>query len=403
MLPSNRIENPDDDSVTSNSGDIENFPATTNPSLPAAADHFTDTTHTFAADMSVQSRDHLVWSSVSPSAGPTISPISTQRPSQPPRPKLLIAAVVLLAVCTLTMTTLFLTKTFGLTTFFQPNSANNQQSGIDIKQESDAEFPASNGVVEEDNIQQIYSSTISPTTAVPPVSHTLSFTPTLQPTMEIESMMLESEADTFVEFNNPNPQGESMGIKVDGSPKMISLIRFKTRPLIDIGVNIIRAQLRLYSLADTPNVTVDLLLGCDDWREENLSWSNAPTCVFDDANTVGSFGAIEQYVWNTANLSLATELLATSTKATLRLSSSVEEGVMFASRQNETAVPELKVDFHRTAAPTFSPTTKSPTTASPTTYTPTKMPTSMSPTSSTIPPSLTPYPTSHWPTFAPAV
>lgn len=406
MASSNPIENPDDDSMASNSsfiGDIENFTPPT-PPLLAAADHFADTAHSYAGDVSVQSCNHLM-RPVSSLAVPTVSSTSPQRSSPPPRPKLLMTAVVLLALCSITMTTLFLTQTFGVTTFFQPSSANNQQSSIeqesgggsDAKQQKDAESPALTDGDEEGNIEPIPYSTTT-ITASPTVSHTPSYTPTLQPTIKIESMLFESEADTFVEFNNPNPQGESRKIRVDGSPKKISLILFKTKPLIDIGVNIIRAQLRLYSLADTPNGgTVDLLNDCNDWREDKLSWTNAPKCVFDDANTVGSFGAIEPYVWNTVNLTLATESLVTSTKVTLRLSSSLEDGVMYASRQNETAVPELIIDFHRTAAPTSSPSTESPTTA------PTKMPTSMSPTSSTIPPSRTPYPTSDWPTFAPAV
>ena len=360
------------------------------------ADYYADATRSCAEDASVQSCGDLMWP-VSPLAVPTITSTSPQR-SSPPRRKLMITAVVILSVCALTTTALFLTQTFGVTTFLHPNSFNNQQSSIeeesgsevlpiDIQQHIDAEISALTEEAHDNITPTISLSTNTPTTSAPSISPSTdmpSYTPTLQPTITIESMLFKSEADTFVEFNNPNPQGESEKIRVDGETKKISLIRFKTKPLI--GVKVIRAELRLYSLADTPfGGAVDLLDGCNDWREDKLSWTNAPKCVFDDANTVGSFGTIEPNVWNTAKLTFAADAL--STQVTLRLSSSLQDGVMYSSRQNDTAIPELIIDFHRTAAPTSSPT---------------KMPTSTSPTSSTIPPSLTPYPTSDWPTFAPA-
>jgi hypothetical protein len=309
------------------------------------------------------------------------------------------------------MAALLITQAFGVTSFFQFNDGANQgavigrsESGkdnnvgflpIDIQEQIEADISAMTDSNNENLIADT-SSTMSSNTTTPtlsPSTDTPTSTPTLQPTIKIETMSFKSFADTFVEQGSEEPQGRSSKIRVDGAPKKISLIRFNTEPLIDIGVKVVRAQLRLYSMADTPfGGKIDLLDDCDDWRENKLIWTNAPTCIFDDMgsastagfsrNTIGSFvGAIEPFHWNIADLTVATDSFSTS-RVTLRISSENEDGVMYASRQNETATPELIVYFQRTESPTSSPT-------------------SLSPSSSTVAPTLTPYPTSLWPTFAP--
>jgi hypothetical protein len=283
--------------------------------------------------------------------------------------------------------TLFLTQSLGVTTFFQSNNANVSGGDavfipIEIQQQIDAEISAMMNGASNENLLTI--PTVSPSMTSAPTD-----TPTYTSTLLIDSMMFKPEADTFVEVDVKTPEGGSTKIRVDGSPEKIALFRFDTTPMVDTGVNVIRAHLHLYSLSNSPfGGKVDLLDDCDEWREDELSWRNAPNCVFDDdAETLGSFGAIVPFMWNTVNLTLASDLLSKSS-VTLRLSTDLEDGVMYGSRQNETACPGLIFDFHRTAEPTSSPTTESPTSASPT--------------SSTIAPILTPYPTSDWPTFAPA-
>ena len=328
------------------------------------------------------------------------------------RRKLLITMVAVLLVGTLVMAALLITQAFGVSSFFQFDDGANQdavigrsESGkdnnvgflpIDIQEQIEADISAMTDSNNENLITDTSSSTMSSNTTTPtlsPSTDTPTSTPTLQPTIKIETMSFESVADTFVEEGSKDPQGRSSKIRVDGAPKKISLIRFNTEPLIDIGVKVVRAQLRLYSMADTPfGGRIDLLDDCDDWRENKLIWTNAPTCIFDDMgsvdtggfsrNTIGSFaGAIEPFHWNIADLTVATDSFSTS-RVTLHISSENEDGVMYASRQNETATPELIVYFQRTESPTSSPT-------------------SLSPTSSTVAPALTPYPTSLWPTFAP--
>lgn len=317
------------------------------------------------------------------------------------RRKLLITTVAVLLVGTLVMAALLITQAFGVTSFFQFNDGANQdavigrsESGkdnnvalvpIDIQQQIEVDISA----MTDSNNENLTADTPATTPILSPSTDTPTSTPTLQPTIKIESMSFKSVADTFVEEGSKEPQGRSSKIRVDGAPKKISLIRFNTEPLLDIGVKVVRVQLRLYSMADTPfGGRIDLLDDCNSWRENKLIWTNAEPCVLGSVatggssrNTIGTFGAIEPFKWNTADLTVATDSFSTS-RVTLRISSENEDGVMYASRQNETATPELIVYFQRTESPTSSPT-------------------SLSPTSSTVAPTLTPYPTSLWPTFAP--
>lgn len=420
LVSSNRLgTTPDDeagsDSASSFIGDIESS-SKRHPSRSAAAiaaaDLYADTIHSWTGDVSCQSngRDMFLVSPLSSSATNNTSSATTTISF---RRKLLITTVAVLLVGTLVMAALLITQAFGVTSFFQFNDgAMNQdavigrsESGkdnnvgflpIDIQEQIEADISAMADSNNDNLIIDTSSSTMSSNTTTPtlsPSTDTPTSTPTLQPTIKIETMSFKSVADTFVEEGSKEPQGRSSKIRVDGAPKKISLIRFNTEPLIDIGVKVVRAQLRLYSMADTPfGGRIDLLDDCDDWRENKLIWTNAASCIFDDMgsastggfsrNTIGSFaGAIEPFHWNIADLTVATDSFSTS-RVTLRISSENEDGVMYASRQNETATPELIVYFQRTESPTSSPT-------------------SLSPTSSTVAPTRTPYPTSLWPTFAP--
>ena len=413
LVSSNRPDEAGSDSASSFIGDIESS-SKRHPSRSAAAvaatDLYADTIHSWTGDVSCQSNERDMWI-VSPLSSSATNRTSSAATTISFRRKLLITTVAVLLVGTLVMAALLITQAFGVTSFFQFNDGANQgavigrsESGkdnnvgflpIDIQEQIEADISAMTDSNNENLIADT-SSTMSSNTTTPtlsPSTDTPTSTPTLKPTIEIESMSFKSVADTFVEEGSEEPQGRSSKIRVDGAPKKISLIRFNTEPLIDIGVKVVRAQLRLYSMADTPfGGKIDLLDGCDDWRENKLIWTNAPTCIFDDMgsastggfsrNTIGSFvGAIEPFHWNIADLTVATDSFSTS-RVTLRISSENEDGVMYASRQNETATPELIVYFQRTESPTSSPT-------------------SLSPTSSTVAPTLTPYPTSLWPTFAP--
>jgi len=214
------------------------------------------------------------------------------------------------------------------------------------------------------------------------------------------STIVPTIADTWLDEPNADLNfGDKKRLKVDGLDPRATLLKFNLTSL-DISANdIVGVSLRLYSLTYGPfGGKIDLLGNdCNTWDEFDVTWNNAPSCVFqNNSELVGQYSAIPEHVWNEAILyfSFPTPL---PELITLRVTSHYADGVTYASRENGTAVPELMVYYTEpvpTASPTESVPSKSPTvkpTSSPEIPVPTTGPTGM--------PSYNP--TTGWPTYSP--
>jgi len=218
----------------------------------------------------------------------------------------------------------------------------------------------------------------SSTTAVPTYSPTMAPvepTPTASPSMSpillvvpatLLSTTLYSIADTWIEYNDSEAHGSKDHLKVDGVDPRAALLKFDFSSILEDvrnTDNIVGVMLRLFSIADGPfGGKIDLLDGeCNDWDEYEISWTNAPECVFQNGSDilVGRFEEeIPAYEWNEAVIFLEFDGDDDSTLPgyiTLRVSSNYPNGIMYASRENVTAVPELVV-YYTEPSPTVSPT-----------------------------------------------
>jgi hypothetical protein len=211
--------------------------------------------------------------------------------------------------------------------------------------------------------------TYSPTMA--PVEPTPTASPSMSPILLVVpatllSTTLYSIADTWIEYNDSEAHGSKDHLKVDGVDPRAALLKFDFSSILEDvrnTDNIVGVMLRLFSIADGPfGGKIDLLDGeCNDWDEYEISWMNAPECVFQNGSDilVGRFEEeIPAYEWNEAVIFLDFDGDDDSTLPgfiTLRVSSNYPNGIMYASRENVTAVPELVV-YYTEPSPTVSPT-----------------------------------------------
>jgi len=259
------------------------------------------------------------------------------------------------------------------------------------------------------------TSTTSTTTTVTTPTTTTDDLPHIYIPGDLYHLTLNPIADTWLEFNDAQAFGDKKRLKVDGNIERITLLKFDLSTLasqynITSGRDIVGTSLRLFSMANSPfGGKIDLLGGgCNGWGEYTISWNNAPECVFrDDVKLVGQLGIIPaENTWNKANMNIhfGTKL---PTRITLRVTSHFDNGVTYASRENEAAMPELLVyytlpedEIEENAEPTTSPV-EAPT-KSPTPRVPTKSPIE-SPSKSPMAPTGTPTynPTEPLPTYFP--
>ena len=266
---------------------------------------------------------------------------------------------------------------------------------------------------------------------VPTYNPTLSpVNPTLKPTYPIVvpasllSTTLFPMADTWIEYDDFEAHGGEEFMLVDADPvPRVTLLKFNLSSILNEATIrntdvIVGYTLRLYSITDGPFGGDIELLGddCNDWEEDEVSWMNAPECIFNnDSETILSIGRFEEeipsYEWNEAVLFLTFDtvfdIVVLPEMITLRISSTSPDGITYSSRENVTSVPELVV-YYTEPTPTSSPTlalpTKSPVvapsfspvvivpTAEPTDI-PTYLPTSSEPTifnNTTVSPSASP-------------
>jgi len=194
----------------------------------------------------------------------------------------------------------------------------------------------------------------------------------------LHSTTLHAIADTFLEQNSTQPYGQVKRLKVDAVPPRATLMKFNISSLIleqnILPKDIVGYSLRLYSLASSPfGGKVDVLKrSCNSWNENNITWDNAPRCVFqNNSHLAGEFEkAIPEYAWNEARLYMDEEILRGQV-ITFRITSHYSDGVMYASRENLTAIPELVV-FHTSSNTTTTNATTTTTAETVPTPTPTE-------------------------------
>ena len=177
------------------------------------------------------------------------------------------------------------------------------------------------------------------------------------------SISLPAIADTFLEQNSTQAYGRVKRLKVDAEPARASLLKFNLSSIItDFNVkpkDVVKYSLRLYSLASSPyGGKIDVLKrNCNSWNEANITWDNAPRCVFkNNSALVGEFdAAIPEFAWNEASMFMNDDIFEAQV-ITLRVTSHYADGVMYASRENDTAIPELVVYYKSSSSSTTTTT-----------------------------------------------
>ena len=188
---------------------------------------------------------------------------------------------------------------------------------------------------------------------------------TPRPTSQIESIALVAVEDTFIWEGEMLQQtfGKEVYLKVQrrgtNGSNSISLIRFDTPPLIELGATVVSTQLRLFAR------TISLFggqinLASDDceWNENATSWQNAPRCIIEpvtnttglveETNVLGMFGEVlVQNEWYEADL--AWQPIKIPSQLTLIISSELGNGLTYFSRDanddSGSRAPMLVVEY----------------------------------------------------------
>ena len=176
------------------------------------------------------------------------------------------------------------------------------------------------------------------------------------------SIELEAVADTFIMTGETQRQGKGEAqnfgretyLRVKGGDEVtiISIIRFDTTPLVDLGATIVSSKLSLFARTDSI-FGGQINLASDDclWSEKETTWAKAPDCILktgvDTSGMLdGLFGSdlvgwfsepAVQGEWLETELAwLPTQI---PSQLTLIISSGNEDGVTYASRDNDKDQP----------------------------------------------------------------
>ena len=183
-------------------------------------------------------------------------------------------------------------------------------------------------------------------------------------------------ADSYVSECNPDaPHGDSPVLKVDGGrQERSSYLRFN---IAGARRNVKHATLRLYSLKRNPLGVAVRIVGDDSWREQGLTFNNAPTAPGDYVGHSAELGSREWVEIDVTDVVAHDPSLTDGGELTLALTTSRfafigaashDESLpavsLFASGATDND-PQLKVETEVT--PTVSSSTSAPTTSTPTT------------------------------------
>lgn len=211
---------------------------------------------------------------------------------------------------------------------------------------------------------------------------------------EIETMSFLPVADAHVAAAKPaNNYGSRTMLEVDGSPVLVSYLRFDVRGAA--GRKIAGVRLRLRQVGSTNLGGRVFVISGSSWAEATLTWSNRPPV---DGPMVATIGKVSRNV--DAEVALGTPLIADG-PLTLAIDSTSTDGSDWASRESATP-PRLFVDVEVPPTTTAPPTTTSSTIDEPTTTTEPPTTTTGAPTSTTTPTTTTAPTTTTTTTFEPS-
>ena len=143
--------------------------------------------------------------------------------------------------------------------------------------------------------------------------------------------------------------GQENDLRVKGGDEviMITIIRFDTTPLVDLGATVVSAKLSLFARTDSVfGGQINLASDDCDWNENDISWSNAPDCILDTgADLLGRFGEVVRN--ERVEVGLAWQPTQIPTQVTLLISSDNDDGVTYSSRNdvNGPGGPRLIVEY----------------------------------------------------------
>ncbi len=204
------------------------------------------------------------------------------------------------------------------------------------------------------------SPTLSPMSLdpTPQASGSPSVSPSQYPTRAVNSIALEAVEDTFIMKGETQKEGKgnektfgkesTLRVKGGRDTTIVTIIRFDTTPLIKLGASVVRTKLRLF--ARTGSIFGgQITLARDDcsWTEKDTSWANAPDCILKTgvdisgqldgwmgSDLLGWFsGDIVPDEWNETDLDWHPKQIPS--QITLIISSDNEDGVTYASRNND--------------------------------------------------------------------
>ncbi|MDQ3987092.1 MAG: DNRLRE domain-containing protein, partial [Actinomycetota bacterium] len=165
-------------------------------------------------------------------------------------------------------------------------------------------------------------------------------TPTPDPEPTIKISELSAAADAFVDSRYPKSNyGGRNRIRVYGVRPINGLVRFD---LSGLSGTVVRAKLRLYSLANSPSVAVHSI--DNPWGEKTVAWSNAPAF----ATKLGTTGQLSSKRW--VEIDVTAHVSATG-RASFGLTSPVATLSPFSAREGSaTLAPRLVVTTSITPA-----------------------------------------------------
>eukprot|EP00986_Skeletonema_menzelii_P002512 scaffold678_cov146-Skeletonema_menzelii.AAC.20 len=176
------------------------------------------------------------------------------------------------------------------------------------------------------------------------------------------SIALEAVEDTFIMTGEAQKFGKGdaltfgseayLRVKGGDEVTMVSIIRFDTTPLIDLGATVMSAKLSLFARADSI-FGGQINLASDDckWDEKKTSWANAPDCILKTG--VDTSGLLDGWMgsdllgwfsgdavkgkWTETELDWQPKQIPS--QLTLIISSDNDDGVTYCSRDNDKNEP----------------------------------------------------------------
>jgi hypothetical protein len=136
-------------------------------------------------------------------------------------------------------------------------------------------------------------------TNTPLATPTATFTPSSTPTGSPgtgTTLTLNAVADAYVNSSNPTRNyGGNSALRTDGSPSMLSYVRFEVPPL---SGTVVSATVQVYAVTGSNN-GYDLHATDSNWDEMTLTYANAPTY----GSSMGGSGPITGNTWTSDDVS----------------------------------------------------------------------------------------------------